>query len=103
MHLWAKVHDQQTNATPSLYDQHLMKQGYEVEKVAKEYLEKYILPKYSNAELLWQTTYMSGEYQTRADGVIHELDADTYHLYEIKSSTSTKRSIYQMRHSNRLS
>ena len=91
MHLWAKVHDQQTNATPSLYDQHLMKQGYEVEKVAKEYLEKYILPKYSNAELLWQSTYISGEYQTRADGIIHELDTDTYHLYEIKSSTSTKK------------
>jgi len=91
MHLWAKVHDQQTNATPSLYDQHLMKQGYEVEKVAKEYLEKYILHKYSNAELLWQTTYISGEYQTRADGIIHELDTDTYHLYEIKSSTSTKK------------
>src|SRR6185369_5257390 len=30
-------------------------------------------------------------YQTRADGVIHELDTDTYHLYEIKSSTSTKK------------
>lgn len=91
MHLWAKVHDQQTNATPSLYDQHLMKQGYEVEKVAKEYLEKYILPKYKNAELLWQSTYISGEFQTRADGIIHEIDTDTYHLYEIKSSTSTKK------------
>jgi hypothetical protein len=68
-----------------------MKQGYEFEKVAKEYLEKYILPKYSNGELLWQTTYISGEYQTRADGIIHELDTDTYHLYEIKSSTSTKK------------
>ena len=91
MHLWAKAHDQQTNATPSLYDQHLMKQGYEVEKVAKTYLEKYILPKYKNAELLWQSTYISGEYQTRADGIIHERDTDTYHLYEIKSSTSTKK------------
>lgn len=91
MHLWAKVHDQQTNATPSLYDQHLMKQGYEVEKVAKQFLEKYILPKYKNAELLWQATYVSGKYQTRADGIVHELDTDTYHLYEIKSSTSTKK------------
>ena len=91
MHLWAKVHDQQTNATPSLYDQHLMKQGYDVEKVAKTYLEKHILPKYKNAELLWQSTYTSGEYQSRADGIIHELDTDIYHLYEIKSSTSTKK------------
>jgi len=91
MHLWAKVHDQQTNATPSLYDQHLMKQGYDVEKVAKTYLEKHILPKYKNAELLWQPTYNTGEYQSRADGVIHELDTNVYHLYEIKSSTSTKK------------
>jgi hypothetical protein len=68
-----------------------MKQGYEVEKVAKIYLEKYILPTYKNAELLWQTTYTSGQYQTRADGIIHELDTDAYHLYEIKSSTSEKK------------
>ncbi len=91
MHLWAKSHGQQTNTIPSLYDQHLMKQGYDVEKVAKEYLEKYILPKYPNSELLWQTTYVSGQYQTRADGIIHEIDSDAYHLYEIKSSTSTKK------------
>jgi len=91
MHLWAKSHDQQTNATPSLYDQHLMKQGYDVEKVAKVYLQKYVLPKYKNAELLWQPTYTPGEYQSRADGVIHELDTNIYHLYEIKSSTSTKK------------
>jgi hypothetical protein len=91
MHLWAKSHEKQINATPSLYEQHLMKQGYEVEKVAKAYLEKYVLPKYKNAELLWQSTYTSGQYQTRADGIIHELDTDTYHLYEIKSSTSEKK------------
>jgi len=91
MHLWSKSHDQQTNATPSIYEQHLMKQGYDVEKVAKVYLEKYVLPKYKNSELLWQITYISGQYQTRADGVIHELDTDIYHLYEIKSSTSTKK------------
>ena len=91
MHLWAKSHNQLTNSSPSIYEQHLMKQGYEVEKVAKVYLEKYILPTYKNAELLWQTTYTSGQYQTRADGVIHELDTDTYHLYEIKSSTSEKK------------
>ena len=91
MHLWAKSHNQLTKTSPSIYDQHLMKQGYEVEKVAKIYLEKYILPTYKNAELLWQTTYTSGQYQTRADGVIHELDTDVYHLYEIKSSTSEKK------------
>ena len=90
LHVWAQSHDL-LRVTPSTYDQHLMKQGYAVEKVAKEYLTKYILPKYTHEELLWQPTYKSGEYESRADGLIHDLDSDTYDLYEIKSSTSTKK------------
>ena len=90
MHLWAVKHGKLT-ITPSVYDQHLMRQGYEVEKVAKEFLTTYILPKYKHAELLWQQTFVSDEYQTRADGIIHDLDSDTYDLYEVKSSTSEKK------------
>lgn len=91
MHLWAKEHGKLQITAPSTYDQHLMKQGYEVEKVAHDYLKKYVLPKYKHAELLWQQTYVSGEYQSRADGIIHDLDTDTYDIYEIKSSTSEKK------------
>jgi hypothetical protein len=91
MHLWAKTHGKLQITAPSTYDQHLMKQGYEVEKVAHEYLTQYVLPKYKHAELLWQQTYVSGEYQTRADGIIHDLNTDTYDIYEIKSSTSEKK------------
>ena len=91
MHLWAKSHNKLTIKAPSVYDQHLMKQGYDVEKIAKEFLTQFILPKYKHAELLWQETYTSGEYQSRADGIIHDLDADTYDIYEIKSSTSEKK------------
>ena len=91
MHLWAKEHGKLQITAPSTYDQHLMKQGYEVEKVAHDYLTHYVLPKYKNAELLWQQTYVSGEYQSRADGIIHDLDTDTYDIYEIKSSTSEKK------------
>jgi len=91
MHLWAKEHGKLQITAPSTYDQHLMKQGYEVEKVAHDYLKQFVLPKYKNAELLWQQTYVSGEYQSRADGIIHDLDTDTYDLYEIKSSTSEKK------------
>ncbi len=91
MHLWAKEHEKLQITTPSTYDQHLMKQGYEVEKVAHDYLTQYVLPKYKNAKLLWQQTYVSGEYQSRADGIIHDLDTDTYDIYEIKSSTSEKK------------
>lgn len=91
MHLWAKAHGKLQITAPSTYDQHLMKQGYEVEKVAHDYLTQYVLPKYKNAELLWQQTYVSGGYQSRADGIIHDLDTDTYDIYEIKSSTSEKK------------
>ncbi len=91
MHLWAKEHGKLQITAPSTYDQHLMKQGYEVEKVAHDYLTQYVLPKYKNAELLWQQTYVSGEYQSRADGIIHDLDTDTFDVYEIKSSTSEKK------------
>lgn len=91
MHLWAKTHGKLQITVPSTYDQHLMKQGYDVEKVAHEYLERFVLATYKHAELLWQQTYISGEYQTRADGIIHDLDTDNYHIYEIKSSTSEKK------------
>ena len=90
MHLWAVKHGHPSK-TPSTYDQHLIQQGHEVEKVAKEFLTQFILPRYKNAELLWQKTYTSGEYEVRADGIIHDLDTDTYDLYEIKSSTSEKK------------
>jgi len=91
LHLWAIEHSKLEITAPSAYDQHLMKQGYDVEKVAHEYLTRFVVPTYKHAELLWQQTYVSGEYQTRADGIIHDLDNDSYHIYEIKSSTSEKK------------
>jgi len=91
LHLWAKSHAQMPLIPPTTYARHLMEQGYAVEGVAKEFLTKFVLPKYKNAELLWQPTFKSGEYQSRADGLIHDLDTDTYDLYEIKSSTSEKK------------
>lgn len=91
MHLWAKKHGKLTITAPSAYDQHLMQQGYEVEKVAKDYVSTILVKKYQNAELLWQPTYTHADYQSRADAVIHDLDTDTYDIYEIKSTTSVKK------------
>jgi hypothetical protein len=97
IHLWAQKHDKLTKTTPSAYDLHLMKQGYEVEGVAKKYLEQVVLPKYKNAEMLWQPTYVSDDFHFRADALIHDIDNDTYDIYEIKSSTSTdKEHIYDV-------
>jgi len=80
MHLWAKVNDKLEKKTPSIYEQHLMKQGYEVEKLAHE-----LLP---NA--IWQKPYFTDNFEIRQDALIKYPDG-TGHLYEIKSSTEVKK------------
>lgn len=80
MHLWAKVNDKLEKKTPSIYEQHLMKQGYEVEKLAHQ-----LLP---NA--IWQKPYFTDNFEIRQDALIKYLDG-TGHLYEIKSSTEVKK------------
>lgn len=80
MHLWAKVNDKLEKKTPSIYEQHLMKQGYEVEKIAHE-----LLP---NA--IWQKPYFTDNFEIRQDALIKYPDG-TGHLYEIKSSTEVKK------------
>jgi hypothetical protein len=90
MHLWAEKHNKLKITKPSVYEQHLMKQGYEVEKAAHDYLLNFVLPTHSHAELLWQKTFSTGDFQIRTDGIIHDLDTNCYHLYEIKSSTVEK-------------
>ncbi len=80
MHLWAKVNDKLEKKTPSIYEQHLMKQGYEVEKLAHE-----LLP---NA--IWQKPYFTDNFEIRQDALIKYPDGTGY-LYEIKSSTEVKK------------
>ncbi len=90
MHLWAKAHDAlEVTAHPPLI-QHLVQQGQEVEGLARTYLEEVVLPAYDNAQFFWQPTYDDGQFQIRADGLIYDLEAEVYDLYEIKSSTSVK-------------
>jgi len=80
LHLWAEKHNKLNKLVPSVYEQHLMKQGYEVEKLAHE-----LLP---NAT--WQEAYVSDEFEIRRDALIKNTD-DTYDLYEVKSSTTIKK------------
>lgn len=91
IHLWAEKHGKRTKAIPSPYDLHLMQQGYEVEKVAKDYCSSVLVQRYAHAELLWQPTYTFDGFESRADAVIHDLDTDEYDIYEIKSTTSIKK------------
>lgn len=80
LHLWAKVNDKLDKKTPSVYEQHLMQQGYIVEKLAHE-----LLP---NAT--WQKPYFTDDFEIRQDALINYPDG-TGHLYEIKSSTEVKK------------
>lgn len=80
LHLWAKVNDKLEKKAPSIYEQHLMKQGYEVEKLAHE-----LLP---NA--IWQKPYFTDDFEIRQDALIKYPDGSG-HLYEIKSSTEVKK------------
>lgn len=80
LHLWAEKHNKLNKLVPSVYEQHLMKQGYEVEKLAHE-----LLP-----HATWQEAYVSDEFEIRRDALIKNTD-DTFDLYEIKSSTTIKK------------
>lgn len=80
MHLWASKHIKSFKPYVSEYDRHLMEQGKEVEKLARNFLP--------GAE--WQRTYKSGEFETRADALIKN-DDDTYDLYEVKSTTNVEK------------
>jgi len=53
-HLWAANNDL-IDKTPSPFEINVMKQGYEVEALAKEYLEKYILK--PDEDLIFQKTF----------------------------------------------
>ncbi|MBI9046988.1 MAG: DUF2779 domain-containing protein [Anaerolineaceae bacterium] len=87
LHLWSAKNNQ-INKTPSAFDLHNMKQGYEVEKLAKEYLEKFILK--SSESLLFQKTFSDNQFVTRTDVLIYKPESESYDLYEIKSGTKTK-------------
>lgn len=90
MHLWARAHGR-LDESPSLYEQHLMKQGQQVEALARQYIEAVILPEYEQAELIWQRPFDDGKYEIRVDALIHDQQANAYDLYEVKSSTGIKK------------
>ena len=90
MHLWAKAHNALGLRTPTAYERHLAQQGQAVEALAREYLEKDILPRYNQGQIFWQPAFDDGRFEIRADALILDRDADVYNLYEIKSSTGVR-------------
>lgn len=93
LHLWAKTHDQLETKNLSIYDQLTIKQGYEVENLAKEYLRQRLLLNYSaDSAVDFQKTVSDGRYEARLDGLVYDAAAKVYDLYEIKSSTKIDKS-----------
>jgi len=90
LHLWAAKNDKLDPHTPDLYAQHLSRQGYEVEELAKKFLRQKVTQEYPKATLSFQETLVDGDYECRIDALVHDKIYDTYDLYEIKSSSSIK-------------
>ncbi len=87
-HLWAEKHDL-IDKTPSRFEINVMKQGYEVEALAKEYLEKFFLKPEEN--LVFQKSFTDRQFTVRTDILIQKPATDSYDLYEVKSGTSVKK------------
>jgi len=87
-HSWAEKHDL-IDKTPSPFEINVMKQGYQVEALAKEYLDKNILKPDEN--LIFQTTFTDKQFSVRTDILIHKPATDSCDLYEVKSGTSVKK------------
>jgi len=89
LHLWLSVNSTTPPKPPSLYDQHTMKQGYSIEKLAKEFLQKKVAREYPNGTTItFEATLTDGNYESRIDALVHDIVHNTYDLYEIKSSTT---------------
>ena len=80
-HLWADKHNL-IDKTPSVFDINVMKQGYGVEALAKEYLGKYILK--PDEDLIFQKTFTNNQFTVRTDILIHKPATESYDLYEVK-------------------
>jgi hypothetical protein len=90
LHLWARKHDRLDPRPKSLYDQHLSKQGYAVQRLAQEYLTNKVATQYENATISFEKTLVDGSFEARIDCMVHDKVHNTYDLYEIKSSTNIK-------------
>lgn len=89
LHLWATKNDL-IERPPSLQEQHRMKQGQEVEALARTFAEEYICAG-SDLEIEFQQTFVDGEFMARVDILTRHVDDNTVDIYEVKSSTSIKK------------
>ena len=89
LHLWATKNDL-IERTPSLQEQHRMKQGREVEALAQTFADQYICAG-SDLEIGFQQTFVDGEFMARVDILTRHVEDNIVDIYEVKSSTSIKK------------
>lgn len=88
LHLWAEINHQQTDKKFSTYDQLIAKQGYQVEALAKKFLQQKVASEYpAGSTIEFQYQLVDGNYEAKIDALVHDVVNNTYDLYEIKSST----------------
>lgn len=86
-HLWAKKNGQ-IEQNLSDFDQHLIAEGYEVEKLAQDFFRTVILPQKPGYEMKFQQTFVDGIFEARVDILLFNPEKSSYEIYEVKSSTS---------------
>lgn len=86
-HLWAKKNSQ-FDLTLSDFVQHLIAEGYEVEKLAREFFINEILPQRPGYQVKFQQTFSDDAFEARADILLYDPETSAYELYEVKSSTN---------------
>ena len=91
LHLWAQVNAKVSPKPKSVYDLHIIHQGYEVEVVAKTFFFFFFSLDYPGGSTIsFEETVDDGNYEARLDGLVHDVVHDTYDIYEIKSTTKVE-------------
>ena len=92
-HLWAVKHDQIPEKERNAYIEHLSDQGYEVEQWALKYLHEVLVPHYGAhpEDVMTQITVTHDPFEVRADILIRRHGSNSWDMYEVKSSTETKK------------
>ena len=95
-HLWAKKNGK-IEVLLSEFDQRLISEGYKVEALAHGYIDTILKKQNPGLNLIWQETYIDGQFETRVDALLYNPASNSYDLFEVKSSTGVdKKDIYDV-------
>ena len=70
-HVWAKHHDQLTGPLSDM-NRLTGEQGYQVEALARAYLEQMVQTGRPDGRLSWQATFTDGAFEARVDALLYK-------------------------------